>query len=1468
MICFLRFTLIIFTCPLFTIFLSAQPKYTANDTIRPYSGSLRAGVNFDIYRGFADEDLANLSAGNEKLGIAGAGIKSIRPGLFESFTELYGMNTRIPTFEYYDSLGLKDNTLILGFPSQAHQDPTFFCTGIQSTIFKNLYEPIWVKGENGTSVNDKNYYALYVYNIVKKYGKYVKFYEVWNEPGFDFTGGRGWLPKGAPGNWWENNPDPCDYKLRAPIFNYLRLLRITYEIVKTIQPDAYVVTSSLGYPSFLDAVLRNTDNLDSGKVTANFPLKGGAYFDGISIHAYPHFDDALRTYNFLADKFDYSRHSDAAALDPERSKNFFEDVAKTYGYDGKKMPKKIYLITETNVPRKEFGDFFGSDDVQKNWIIKTYVNCAKNNFLQMHVFKLAEETSYDKAANEFDLMGLYKNIHYSNKLHPELNDEGIAYSTASKILFGKIYDTARTAALNLPASDVGGAFRDSNNVYTYVIWAKTTIDKSESASAQYSFPSSLALDTLYQQNWDFSKTKKITLSGGKNIALSATPIFLTERKVKISKQFVCINEPINFNAGKMATTDNWAFIRTDSIKPNDNLYYSNTPALDISFLSKSKWIATYSGRDINGRIILQQSFTIDVERTPTANFSLDYQAPFVFLKNLSQANADFLIWKFSDSTRSNLPDVTKVFEKSGSYTISLTAQNRCGIHVATKTQTIDAPKIRLLKNTANTLVPDYVGDFRAGANVKFADGWTDEQLADIAGGNIETGISGVNAKTARTSLPDFFVDYWGTDVRSKTFEHYKNIDLQDILLTVGDPAKTHQDPNFYCYAKQSQLFKNMYLDIWKDNPDGTVSVNDSNYLAKYLFNLVTTYKKTVKFWEIWNNPGWDEEGRYGYKNKGEDHNWWESNPDPCELGVKAPVQHVVRMMRIAYEIIKSQDSTAFVTMSASGFPSFLDAFCRNTDDPTNGTVTKQYPLTGGAYFDALTFTVYPHIDGAVYYYDTGTNSFVYRRNSDAAADDIVRHKKDLSDVLKTYGYDGKVFPTKKMLISEINVPRKAIGPMLWGSDELQKNFVLKSYITAAANNIVQMHLKDIFEDRPIDSATYNPIEVMGLYKTLNTKPFEKELNIEGIAFKSVSEILYGSSFDSLRTKTLNLPANVHGAAFKNKSGKFTYALWATVAGDQNEYAQTKYAAIPLKNISIGTTFYVRTWDFSQTRTLTNINLIGKTDSILLSGTPIFLSEDSILQKTPIAGFTADTTKNCAPYTVKFQNKSTDATQYIWQFSGGEPSTSTQPNPTVIFKKSGNYDVSLTSQNAQGRHTNFKTGVLVVKPTPKADFTWQRTATSWSIQFSNKTSDSYTMQWDFGDSSVVDQTISPTHTYTLGKRYIVRLIATNDCGSDTLTKVIDLKPTATQDIFEKLNVTAYPNPFSKELNIQLELLENATVSIYLCDYLGRRIKNILTGATLITGSYVYPTQIDLPSGYYFLRIVKNEKIYHQPVVKIE
>ncbi len=514
-------------------FLSAQVSYTANDDVPSYSGEFRFGSNMGYYPLWDDEQLADIAAGSIALDLTGAGVKTLRPALPEHFLEQYGYTYRVPTFQHYESLGIGDNTVFVGYPSEEHRDSTAYCTeGIISDVFKNMYSPIWDNGENGTPVNDTNYYALYMYRLVDIYKDYIQFYEIWNEPDFDYSS-HAWLPPGTPGNWWDNDPDPCDYALHAPVESYVRMLRISYDVIKSADPDAYVAIGGLGYPSFLDAVLRNTDNPNGGDETPDYPLKGGAYFDCLSYHSYPHIDGSLREWNNDTQMFDYFRHSDAAVDGYLALRDEFETVLGNYDYDGNVYPKKVVINTESNIPRKKFGNYIGSDLAQLNYLIKALVTSMKENILQFYVYNLAEFGTYEGANNEFELMGLYEEL-YSNGPYDQVKlSSGIAYKTTSDLLSGYVYDPAQTALMALPSDVDGGAFLDGNGEHTYVLWGKTSVDESEDATTVYSFPANMEITNVEIRYWNYSENEQVRTDGGEEIKITSTPSFLRDVSVPL-----------------------------------------------------------------------------------------------------------------------------------------------------------------------------------------------------------------------------------------------------------------------------------------------------------------------------------------------------------------------------------------------------------------------------------------------------------------------------------------------------------------------------------------------------------------------------------------------------------------------------------------------------------------------------------------------------------------------------------------------------------------------------------------------------------------------------------------------------------------------------------------------------------------------------------------------------------------------
>ena len=162
---------------------------------------------------------------------------------------------------------------------------------------------------------------------------------------------------------------------------------------------------------------------------------------------------------------------------------------------------------------------------------------------------------------------------------------------------------------------------------------------------------------------------------------------------------------------------------------------------------------------------------------------------------------------------------------------------------------------------------------------------------------------------------------------------------------------------------------------------------------------------------------------------------------------------------------------------------------------------------------------------------------------------------------------------------------------------------------------------------------------------------------------------------------------------------------------------------------------------------------------------------------PVAAFSAPDTDGCAPFTVMFSNESTgNASSYEWMFPGGDPTTSTDEDPTVVYNTPGSYDVTLIAFNNAGSDTITLTDYITVNASAVPNFT--SSTNGLTVAFTNTSSNATSYNWDFGDNSSSTET-DPTHTYADDGTYTVTLIATNDCSSDTTsqTVVIVTAPTA-------------------------------------------------------------------------------------------
>ena len=178
--------------------------------------------------------------------------------------------------------------------------------------------------------------------------------------------------------------------------------------------------------------------------------------------------------------------------------------------------------------------------------------------------------------------------------------------------------------------------------------------------------------------------------------------------------------------------------------------------------------------------------------------------------------------------------------------------------------------------------------------------------------------------------------------------------------------------------------------------------------------------------------------------------------------------------------------------------------------------------------------------------------------------------------------------------------------------------------------------------------------------------------------------------------------------------------------------------------------------------------------------------------TPTANFTASDSVFCERSCINFFDRSdSGATGWNWAFPGGVPSSSSSPTPPMIcYNTPGFYDVTLIAFNQFGSDTLIKSAYMdvITCPLPVADFNsvpvqfCPQHCVSFTDNSSNGPINSY--QWYFpGALPVNSSSTNPSVCYTQEGLYDVRLIVTNQYGSDTIIK------------YSEVNVQFIPGAFA-------------------------------------------------------------------------
>ncbi len=349
----------------------------------------------------------------------------------------------------------------------------------------------------------------------------------------------------------------------------------------------------------------------------------------------------------------------------------------------------------------------------------------------------------------------------------------------------------------------------------------------------------------------------------------------------------------------------------------------------------------------------------------------------------------------------------------------------------------------------------------------------------------------------------------------------------------------------------------------------------------------------------------------------------------------------------------------------------------------------------------------------------------------------------------------------------------------------------------------------------------------------------------------------------------------------SQGGQFTISLTTSNQYGSNTSTQTitiaglpqpsfTYIANSLQvNFENGTTSSGNTsylWNFGDGTTSTELNpshtySIEGTYMVTLNvtnecGTTEVTETIVIDNRTPVIGFSAGQQSGCVPFEVQFMDNSTnDPTNWEWTFEGGNPSSSNEKNPLVVYDNEGIFDVSLTVSNGFGSSTVIFQNYITAYGPPEASFEYTIVNGQIVTNYNGNSVSSY--NWNFGDGTRKTEK-SPVHTYTSSGNYTIILIVENPCGSDTITTDVDIIISTTENPEYNGFIKVAPNPANESFNLIFEKMAGK--------YFATEILN-MTGNKLTQTNHTVSTDYDVvlfdvsayPPGTYILKIVNKDGI---------
>ncbi|MBO4615444.1 MAG: PKD domain-containing protein [Bacteroidales bacterium] len=243
----------------------------------------------------------------------------------------------------------------------------------------------------------------------------------------------------------------------------------------------------------------------------------------------------------------------------------------------------------------------------------------------------------------------------------------------------------------------------------------------------------------------------------------------------------------------------------------------------------------------------------------------------------------------------------------------------------------------------------------------------------------------------------------------------------------------------------------------------------------------------------------------------------------------------------------------------------------------------------------------------------------------------------------------------------------------------------------------------------------------------------------------------------------------------------------------------------------------------------------------------------IVHGTVTADFNADITAICEGQTVTFHSAATNSTNIQWQFFGGTPEFSTDPNPVVTYNTEGRYSVKLTAYNEVDSDRITKEDYIKVVGLVIANFTSENTQAERGeiVSFTDLSENAFYWSWEFeGAIPETSTEQNPQVIYYNAGTFPVKLTAYSEdsiCSDFKRTNNYIIITKSDENLIEGIEL--FPNPTSDILNInvpdgkdyKIEIIGADGKQVYMSQ-IGNGNGNIDV-SNLVSGNYIASINVD-------------------------